>query len=212
MVFDNCEHLLDAAVELIDQLMTKCPTVAALATSREPLGVGPEHVWRVRSLDPESEGVELFVERATAADGSFTMEDRAVVVELCRHLDGIPLAIELAAARVRSMSPAEVLGRLGDRFKLLRGGARGGLDRHRTLAATLDWSYSLLGEQEATVLDRLAVFAGSFDLAAAEQVCSDDIADEADVADLVASLVDKSMVAAERLPAGTRYRLLEISL
>ena len=121
-----------------------------------------------------------------------------VLVELCRHLDGIPLAIELAAARVRSMCPAEILARLGDRLRLLRGGARGGLDRHRTLAATLDWSYGLLSATERALLDRFAVFAGTFDLAAVEAVCADEVVDALDVVELVSGLVDKSMVVADR--------------
>jgi len=145
VVLDNCEHLLDGVAGLVDAVVSGCSTVAALATSREPLGLDAEQVWPVRSLDPDLEGVQLFVERAIAADVSFTPGDeRAVLVELCRQLDGIPLAIELAAAKVRAMSPAEMLERLSDRFRLLRGGARRGMDRHRTLAATLDWSYGLL--------------------------------------------------------------------
>ena len=172
VVFDNCEHLLDGVAGLLEAVLSGCPSVALLATSREPLGLDAEQVWPVRSLDPDLEGVELFVERATAADASFTPDgDRGVLVELCRHLDGIPLAIELAAAKVRAMSPAEVLDRLSDRFRLLRGGARGGMDRHRTLAATLDWSYHLLSAQERRLLDRLCVFAGTFDLPAVEAVC-----------------------------------------
>jgi len=209
VVFDNCEHLLDTVPSLIKAVGAGCAAVAVLATSREPLGVAGERVWPVRSLDPETDGVELFIDRASAADATFTPGDRAVLVELCRHLDGIPLAIELAAARVRVMSPAEILERLGDRLRLLRGGARGGLDRHRTLATTLDWSYGLLSPTERALLDRLAVFAGSFDLAAVEAVCTDDVVDALDVVDLVSSLVDKSMVVAERSSTGTRYRLLE---
>jgi predicted ATPase len=210
LVFDNCEHLLDGVAALLEAVLGGCPTVALLATSREPMGLEAEQVWPVRSLDPDLEGVELFVERATAADASFTPDDdRAVLVELCRHLDGIPLAIELAAAKVRGMSPAEVLDRLSDRFRLLRGGARRGMDRHRTLAATLDWSYHLLSGQERTLLDRLCVFAGSFDLPAVETVCAGEGFDDLAALDAVTGLVDKSMVVAERRSAGTRYRLLE---
>jgi predicted ATPase len=210
VVFDNCEHLLDGVAALLDAVLAGCPTVAVLATSREPLGLEGEQVWPVRSLDPDLEGVELFVERATAADASFTPDDdRVVLVELCRRLDGIPLAIELAAAKVRAMSPAEVLDRLSDRFRLLRGGARRGMDRHRTLAATLDWSYDLLSAEQRRLLDQLCVFAGSFDLAAVEAVCLAESFDDIDILDAVTSLVDKSMIQAERRPSGTRYRLLE---
>jgi predicted ATPase/class 3 adenylate cyclase len=211
VVFDNCEHVLDAAASLIDAVIRDCPQVIAIATSREPLGVTSEHVWPVRPLDPDLEGVELFVDRATAADATFVPgDDRRVLVELCRHLDGIPLAIELAAARVRSMGPADLLARLDDRFRLLRRGARAGLERHRTLTATLDWSYSLLGASEQLLFDRLSVFAGSFDLLAVERICSDDHLDPLDVLDLMASLVDKSMVlVVERNSSATRYRLLE---
>ena len=113
IVFDNCEHLLDGVATIVDAVISDCPTVAVIATSREPLGVEAEHVWPVRSLDPDLEGVQLFDERAVAADASFVPdEDRSVLVELCRHLDGIPLAIELAAAKVRVMTPAEMFGRL----------------------------------------------------------------------------------------------------
>jgi predicted ATPase len=210
VVFDNCEHLLDGAAALIDAVVRYCPHVSVLATSREPLGVDAERVWPVRPLDPDLEGVELFLDRAVAADATFVPgEDRAVLVQLCRHVDGIPLAIELAAARVRSMAPEELLARLDDRFRLLRGGTRGGLERHRTLGATLDWSYGLLDEREQRLLDCLGVFSGAFDLAAVEQICTEDRSDTFEAIDLLASLVDKSMVVAERTPAGTRYRLLE---
>ena len=211
VVFDNCEHVLDEAATLIDAVVRDCPQVSAIATSREPLGVTTEHVWPVRTLDPDHEGVELFVDRAIAADATFVAgDDRPVLVELCRHLDGIPLAIELAAARVRSMGPADLLARLDDRFRLLRGGARAGLERHRTLTATLDWSYGLLDASEKLLLDRLSVFAGSFDLLAVERICAGDGLDPLDVVDLMAGLVDKSMVVVvERSASTTRYRLLE---
>jgi predicted ATPase/class 3 adenylate cyclase len=210
VVLDNCEHLLESVAGLADAVLEGCSGVALLATSREPLGLDAEQVWPVRSLDPDLEGVQLFVERAVAADASFTPDDdRAVLVELCRHLDGIPLAIELAAAKVRAMSPGEVLDRLGDRFRLLRGGARGGMDRHRTLAATLDWSYGLLPPEHRRLLDCLCVFAGSFHLDAVKAVCVPGELDDVDALDSVSSLVDKSLVTAERHALGTRYRLLE---
>ncbi len=209
VVFDNCEHLLDAAAELIAAVVEACPSVAAIATSREPLGAAAEQVWPVRPLDPDLEAADLFVERAVAADASFHVgDDRAVLVELCHHLDGLPLAIELAAAQVRAMTPAELLARLHDRVGMLRG-ARGGVDRHRTLVATLDWSYSLLDPPQKVLFDRLAVFPGSFDVVAAEAICSDDVIDAPDVIELIVSLVDKSMVVADRSPSGTRFRLLE---
>jgi predicted ATPase len=174
-------------------------------------GVGPVGERRTTGLaDPDVDGVELFLQRAADADATFVAgDDRTAIVDLCRHLDGIPLAIELAAARVRAMTPIELLSRLRDRFRLLRGGTRGGLDRHRTLAATLDWSYNLLQPQEQQLLDSLAVFPASFDLAGVERICLDDCLDLVETIDLMGGLVDKSMVVAERSPAGTRYRLLE---
>jgi predicted ATPase len=145
VVFDNCEHLLDAAAEVIDAVARGCPTVASLATSREPLALAGEHVWPVRPLDPDVDGVELFVERALAADATFRVaDDRAEIVELCGHLDGLPLAIELAAARVRAMTTSELSARLRERVDILGTGVRGVPGRQRTLVATLDWSYGLL--------------------------------------------------------------------
>jgi hypothetical protein len=167
-------------------------------------------VWPVRSLDPDLEGVQLFNERAAATDASFVpTDDRSSVVELCRHLDGIPLAIELAAAKVRVMTPAEMLAGLSDRFALLRGGARRALDRHRTLAATLDWSYDLLTEPEQLLLERLSVFVGAFDVAAVKALCAFATLADTDLFDLLTLLVNKSLVVAERTGASTRYRLLE---
>ena len=211
LILDNCEHVLDAAAELARRVTASCPTVALLATSREPVGVAAERVWAVPSLDAAVEGVELFCDRAAAADAAFspTEADRAVIAGICGRLDGIPLAIELAAARVRSMTPSELAGRLDDRFRLLRGGRRGGLERHQTLRATVQWSHQLLTGQERALFDRLAVFAGGFDLDSAEAVCADDTIDPLDVGDLLAALVDKSMVVADRHGPRTRYRLLE---
>ena len=162
-------------------------------------------------LDPASEGVALFLDAAAAADSSFVSSDleHDSVADICRRLDGLPLAIELAAARVRSTAPVELLARLNDRFKLLRGTARNRVDHHGTLWATVEWSYQLLTEPERAVFDQLSVFAGSFDLRAAEMVCTADSIDESDVVDLLSNLVDKSMVVAERHAFGTRYRLLE---
>ena len=210
VILDNCEHLLDAAAELVGRVTESCPTVTVLATSREPLGVAGERVWVVPSLSAATEGVRLFCDRAEAAHASFSPSegDLAVIAEICERLDGIPLAIELAAARVRFMTAADLAERLHDRFRLLRGGRRG-LERHHTLAATVQWSYRLLAEAERVLFDRLSVFAGGFTLAAAEAVCADDRVDRLDVAGDLAALVDKSMVVADRAGNHARYRLLE---
>ena len=207
LILDNCEHLVSAVADAVDELAQRCPTLTVLATSREPLGVPGERVVRVPSLDPVH-GVELFVDRASALDSDFTEElDVASVEAICRRLDGIPLAIELAAARVRSLSPAEILNRLDERFRLLRGSGRGGLERHQTLQAAVDWSYRLLADEPRALFDELSVFAGSFDLDAVAAIC--DAGADGDVIDLLADLVDKSMVVAERAGRRTRYRLLE---
>ena len=210
LVLDNCEHVLDPVAEITTAIAAGCPTVTIVATSREPLGVAGEIVVRIPSLE-EIYGIELFVLRAAAADSSFepTDADREMIAEICRRLDGIPLAIELAAARIRSLTPTELLARLDDRFRLLRGGGRGGLERHRTLRATVAWSYQLLSSDEQLLFDRLSVFAGTFDLAAAEAICAGDGLDDTDIVDLLGDLVDKSMVIAVRSQRGTRYRLLE---
>jgi predicted ATPase/class 3 adenylate cyclase len=210
LILDNCEHVLEPAMELVSAIVAGCPTVTVIATSREPLGVSGEAVIRVPSL-AEGHGIELFCDRASAADGAFVPSsgDMATIADICSRLDGIPLAIELAAARIRSLSPDELLARLDDRFRLLRGGGRGGLERHQTLRAAVTWSYQLLGDMDRLLFDRLSVFAGGFDLAAAEEVCAGDGIDEYDVVDVVSELVDKSMVIAERTGLTTRYRLLE---
>ena len=211
LVLDNCEHVLDAVGELTVLVMASCPTVALLATSREPIGVPGEHVWAVPPLPPTAGGVELFCDRAAAADAAFTPSetDLAAIAEVCARLDGLPLAIELAAARVRSMTLVDLTDALHDRFRLLRGGRRGGPKRHQTLQATVQWSYQLLREDERLLFDRLAVFAGGFDVAAVEAVCSDDRVDRVDVGDLLGALVDKSMVVADRRGTHARYTLLE---
>jgi hypothetical protein len=177
VVLDNCEHVLDAAAELTAMVLVRASTVSVLATSREGLALPVEHLWPVPSLDVDADGggsaVELFVERAEAVRPGFSLDDesdRAAVVEICRRLDGIPLAIELAAARMVSMNPAEVLERLSDRFRLLAG-ARRNTGRHQTLRHAVAWSYDLLSVEERDVLGRCAVFAGGFDLAAAAQLC-----------------------------------------
>jgi predicted ATPase/class 3 adenylate cyclase len=210
LILDNCEHVLRPVLDFVRALTTACPTVTVLATSREPLGVPGEQVIRIPSLEP-TYGAELFTMRATAADQDFapSAADVEAITAICERVDGIPLAIELAAARIRSLSPTELLERLDDRFRLLRGGGHGGLERHQTLRAAVTWSYQLLSPAEQLLFDRLSVFAGGFDLAAAEAVCADDQIDDLDVVDLVAELVDKSMVVADRTESGTRYRLLE---
>jgi non-specific serine/threonine protein kinase len=187
LLLDNCEHLVTACAVLADNLLRGCPCLQILATSREPLGVPGETVWRVPSLtvpDPRValgtdevacyEAVSLFVERARSALPSFALGDlnAATVAELCRRLDGIPLAIELAAARVRALSVEQIAARLNQRFQLLTGGSRVALPRQQTLRATVDWSYSLLSEPERVLLHRLSVFAGGWTLEAVEAVCA----------------------------------------
>jgi predicted ATPase/DNA-binding SARP family transcriptional activator len=218
LVLDNCEHLIDAAAALVDTLLGDCPRIRVLATSREPLGITGENLWPVGPLGlPPLEAspaevagypsVRLFADRATAVRPSFVIDEHSVapVVRTCRALDGMPLAIELAAARLRSMTPDQVANRLDDRFRLLTAGSRTALPRHQTLRAVVDWSWELLGDAERTVLRRLAVFAGGATVAAAEHVCAGGTVAPADVLDLLTALVDKSLVVAE----GERYRLLE---
>ncbi len=207
LILDNCEHLVTSVADVVEELAERCPTVTVLATSREPLGVPGERVVRVPSLGPV-DGVELFVDRAAAVDSDFELErDRGAVEAICRRLDGIPLAIELAAARVRSLSPAEILDRLDERFRLLRGAGRGQLERHQTLHAAVEWSYRLLSDPARNLFDELSVFAGSFDLAAVEGICGE--VGDGDHLDLLSDLVDKSVVVAEAADRRTRYRLLE---
>jgi predicted ATPase len=219
IVLDNCEHLIAASAAVVDAILRAAPTVRIIATSREPLNVPGEVSWRVPSLtipdgedDPEaSEAVALFLERAKAADPSFTVtpERAAALATIVRRLDGLPLAIELAAARVRALSVEEIAARLNDRFSLLTGGARTALPRQRTLEAAVAWSYDLLDQQERGLFARLSVFAGSFDLEAAEAVCAGDGIEGEQILDLLTRLVDKSLVSAIRIGGGTRYRLLE---
>jgi predicted ATPase/class 3 adenylate cyclase len=212
LILDNGEHLLDAIAALVSEIVAGSASTTVVVTSREPLGVAGEVVRPVPSLPVEAEAVQLFAERAAAVSEGFVVDDsnRADVMAVCARLDGIPLAIELAAARVRTLSPAEILGRLDDRFRLLRRSGRGGQGRHQTLLATVAWSVQLLDDDAACLFRRLSVFGGSFDLAAVEAVCGFDPIDPLDVLDGLASLVDKSMVIAEPARSGgTRYRLLE---
>ncbi len=210
LVIDNCEHLVGEVGALVDQLMARCSNLQILATSREAMGVRGERVHRVPSLEADGAAVELFCDRARAIDESFTPDGHLeTLVQICARLDGIPLAIELAAARMRSLSAEELLERLQDRFRLLRGSGRSTMDRHQTLRATVSWSYQLLTDDERLFFDRSSVFAGGFDLRTAETVCGFDPIDGSDVIDLLGSLVDKSMIVADRGTAGMRYRLLE---
>ena len=212
LVLDNCEHVIEAAAQIAVGVGRGTPGVSILATSREPLGLAGEQVWPLAPLDATFEGVELFVERSRSADPSFVVsdEDRSVLAALCARLDGMPLAIELAAARVRSMTLRDLAERLDDRFRLLRGSRRSGVDpRQQTLLATVEWSYQLLDPDEQLLFDRLSVFAGSFDLEAAQAVCSDMQIDDEDIAYLLDELVDRSMIQADRSSSGARFRLLE---
>src|SRR6202012_228140 len=173
LVLDNCEHLLDATAGLVAALIDGCPQVRLLAPSREPIGVAGELSWRVPSLSLTNEAVELFIDRARLVRPDFrdTTENAGAVVQVCQRLDGLPLAIELAAARVRALSPAEILDGLHDRFRLLTGGARTAVRRQQTLLASVDWSHALLSQPERGLFRRLAVFVGGFDLDAAQFVC-----------------------------------------
>jgi predicted ATPase/class 3 adenylate cyclase len=223
VVLDNCEHLLDAAGAFAEGVLAHCPAVRILATSREPLGVSGEQVLRVGSLPAPDAGsdvraairadaVRLFAERASAVEADFRVDPGCLpaVVEICQRLDGIPLAIELAASQVATLSPGEIAGLLDERFRLLTGGRRTAVERHRTLRATVDWSYSLLTRTEQHVFDRLGVFTASFDGAAAVAVATRDGLDDWAVREALASLVHKSMI--NRVAAETpvsRYQLLE---
>ena len=211
VVLDNCEHVVPGVVRVLDEVMAGCPGVAVIATSRQPIGSRDESVWPIRPLDPTSEAVELLIRRATAADATVDADawDRNELGELCSRLDGIPLAIEMAAARLRSMAPRQVIDRLEDRFRMLKSRHSDGVDRHHTLLATLDWSYELLEPDEQLLLDRLGVFADAFDLEVAQLVCADERLDDYDVIDGLAGLVDKSMVTTVRGRTRMRYRLLE---
>lgn len=225
LVLDNCEHQLDAAVQLADGLLRACPGLRVLATSRERLRIPGEVAWRVPPLSlPEHgasyhvggleafEAVSLFCQRATEAAPAFALVDdnAGSVAEICRGLDGMPLALELAAARAGALSPVQIAERLGDALTLLRGGSRAGLTRQQTLRATLAWSHDLLSGPERTLYRRLGVFAGSFGLQAVEGVCTDEEVPAEEALDLLVGLIDKSLVQVETGHGGhARYRLLE---
>jgi predicted ATPase/class 3 adenylate cyclase len=222
IVLDNCEHLIGACAKAADAILRRCPGVHLVATSREPLGIGGETIYRMPPMSlPESgegplaaassDAVALLIERAKEQGASLSADEQTgpLLVSICTRLDGMPLAIELAAARLRSLSLAALHDRLDQRFRLLIGGSRTALDRQQTLLATVDWSYSLLNGAEQSLLRRLSVFAEGFDLDAAEHVCSFGDMEVLDVTDLLGSLVDKSLVVAEPAAQALRYRLLE---
>jgi predicted ATPase/DNA-binding CsgD family transcriptional regulator len=211
VVLDNCEHLLDASAALVVALLGGAAQLSLLATSREAIGVAGEVSWRVPSLSLDGEALDLFGDRARHARPGFAVSDdnAAVVGEICARLDGVPLAIELAAARVRALSPAEILESLHDRFRLLTGGARTAVRRQQTLRASVDWSHALLTEPERVLLRRLAAFLGGFDLDAAQVVAGSGDVQRYQVLDQLALLVDKSLVVADNSGGRTRYRLLE---
>jgi predicted ATPase/DNA-binding SARP family transcriptional activator len=210
LVLDNCEHVVDAAADFAEQMLRACPRLTILATSREALGIPSETAWLTPPLGG-AEATQLFVERAQASMPSFELNDSNAgpVRDICRRLDGIPLAIELAAARVRVLSPEQIASRLDDAFRLLTTGSRTALPRQRTLRGTMDWSYSLLEKREQALLCRLAIFSGSFSLEAAESVCVGEPLEAEDILDGVATLVDKSLVVMEAGDGAARYRLLE---
>jgi predicted ATPase len=224
IVLDNCEHLIGGSAKVADAILRYCPEICLLATSREPLGIAGETIYRVPSMSlPDEDGdtggvdpygsdaVALFAERAAAQGVGFVL-DRAsapLAGQICRRLDGMPLAIELAASRLRALSLADLNDRLDQRFRLLTGGSRNVLPRQQTLLATVDWSYSLLTASEQKLLRCLSVFVDGFQLEAAEAICAGGDLDVFAVTDLVASLVDKNLVVAEPAGGALRYRLLE---
>ncbi len=222
LVLDNCEHLVDAAAAVVARLLASCPRLVVLATSRERLNIDGEVAWRLSPLElpgtadtlaaaAASEAVRLLVDRARSVSPGFdiTPQNLAAIVAICRRLDGMPLALELAAARTATMTPGEILARLDDRLRLLTGGSRDSDDRHRTLRAALDWSYELLIPLERTLLQRLSVFAGPVGADAVEAICGQDPLGGPEVTDGLRGLADKSMLQVERGHTGTRYRLLE---
>ncbi|MEY2398003.1 MAG: hypothetical protein QOJ00_1177, partial [Actinomycetota bacterium] len=213
LVIDNCEHVLTTVADAVRELMTACPNLKVLASSRRALGVSGEQVRQIQPLGTtgvDSPSTRLFLDRAEAA-GQSALHDRLdVITHICERLDGVPLAIELAAARTRSMTPEDVASRLDERFRLLRGSrSGGGSERHQTLVSTIEWSYQLLEDDQKLLFKRLGVFAGSFTLAAAETICADDRIDAFDVIDLLDDLVDHSLVIADTTGTTTRYRMLE---
>ncbi|OBF95900.1 hypothetical protein A5790_06690 [Mycobacterium sp. 852002-51152_SCH6134967] len=222
LVLDNCEHLIASAAHLVTRIERACPAVVVLATSREGLAVDGEQLVALPPMNAGATGdaletllttdaVKLFAERARAVNADFALTDRnaRAVVEICQRLDGVPLAVELAAARVIALSPAELAQRLDRRFQVLAGGRRGAVERHATLRAAIDWSFELLNSNEQRLLGRLAIFSAGCTLDAIEKVCSDALLHTEDVLDLVTTLVARSLVVAEDSTSGTRFRMLE---
>jgi predicted ATPase/class 3 adenylate cyclase len=225
LILDNCEHLVQGVAQLAQTLLAGAPKLRILATSREPLGVVGETAWCIPPLSSpglhetaalgnltQFDAVKLFIDRAVAAKPDFAVSNQnaPAVARICARLDGIPLAIELAASRVRALSAEQIAARLDDRFRLLVGGSRTALPRQQTLRALIDWSYDLLTESERILLRRLSVFAGGWTLQAAEEVCSGGSIQAHEVLDLLAHLIDKSLVVAEPQDGGDRYRFLEM--
>jgi predicted ATPase/class 3 adenylate cyclase/DNA-binding CsgD family transcriptional regulator len=211
LLLDNCEHLLDACGQMVVELLNACDELTIFTTSREPIGVAGEVTWRVPSLALEDEAIELFTDRAQRARPNFrvTGDDAGLVRDICVRLDGMPLAIELAAARVRALSLAQIVESLHDRFRLLTGGARTAVRRQQTLRASVDWSHALLTEPERTLFRRLGAFLGGFDLAAAQAVGASTAVEQYQILDQLGLLVDKSLVVADDVSGTMRYRLLE---
>jgi len=224
IVLDNCEHLLEASARMAEALLHRCPGVVVLATSRAPLGVEGETTWRVPSLSlptelrlepveavAQSDAMRLFIDRAVKVRPNFTVtgENAPAIAQICYDLDGIPLAIELAATRVRVLGVEQIAAGLGDRFGLLTGGARSAMPRQQTLRASVDWSHELLSDDERMMFRRLAVFAGGWTLDAVEGVCAGDGLDRLAILDLLSSLVDNSLVVADDRGTSVRYWLLE---
>ena len=226
LILDNCEHVIAEAATVVNRIVQRCVRVQILATSREPIRVAGEHTYPLPPLPAPSADVanelvaeqaitygaiQLFLARARAVDHRFALSDEnaPILAEICRRLDGIPLAIELAAARVRVFSPAELARRLDERFRILTGGTRTALPRQQTMRSTIDWSHDLLDGRERTLLRRVSVFAGGWTTDAAQAVCFDAILDEHEALDIMVSLIDKSLVVAELSGTEARYRLLE---
>jgi predicted ATPase/class 3 adenylate cyclase len=211
LVTDNCEHVLDASSRLLGSLLVECPKLRVLATSREPIGIAGEHVYVVPPLAQESESVRLFCDRARAARVDFQLTDANAdsIADICRKLDGIPLAIELAAARTKSLSPTQIADRLSESLGLLAASGRGGIERHRTLEGALEWSHATFEENEQVLFRRLAVFNGGWSLEGAEAVCGAPPLGRDEIVDLLDRLVDRSFVVVTDDGTGVRYRFLE---
>ena len=224
LILDNCEHLITACAQICNDLLTQCPKLKILATSREPLNISGETIWQVTTLSiPERgklsltdlllsfESIRLFVERATAVNSEFvlTEQNALAIAQICQHLDGIPLAIELAATRMRIMTTEEIAAHLEDRFDLLNQGSRTAAPHHQTLRAAIDWSYGLLIEEERVLFRRLSVFAGGWSLEAAKSICTGKSLEQDEIFALLSHLVDKSLVNVEPKNGTSRFQMLE---